>query len=322
MESVGERIVRLKEERNAVILAHNYCLPEVQDIADFVGDSLGLSRKATETDADVIVFCGVTFMAETAKILNPEKTVLLPDPAAVCAMAQMCSPEQIVAVREKNPGKEVVGYVNSTAACKAEMDVCCTSSNAIEIVSSLESPGAIFVPDRNLGTYAARSCPDKDVVVWSGFCPIHQSISVQQVAELKSARQALEHFKAEASLGEARQFLMSAKDVGGMKVVTANKDGLNANELRQMGDFLRDKSADVVAVLSSVNNGKVTFLAVCGKEAVAKGIKAGDLVKHVCAICGGKGGGKPDSAMGGGTDLLKLDDALASVDDFVAEKLG
>ena len=107
-----------------------------------------------------------------------------------------------------------------------------------------------------------------------------------------------------------------------MKVVTANKDGLNANELRQMGDFLRDKSADVVAVLSSVNNGKVTFLAVCGKEAVAKGIKAGDLVKHVCAICGGKGGGKPDSAMGGGTDLLKLDDALASVDDFVAEKLG
>ena len=144
----------------------------------------------------------------------------------------------------------------------------------------------------------------------------------QQVNEMKELRHALEKFKAEASLGEARNFLMSAKDVGGMKVVTANKDGLNANELRQMGDFLRDKSADVVAVLSSVNNGKVTFLAVCGKEAVAKGIKAGDLVKHVGAICGGKGGGKPDSAMGGGTDLLKLDDALASVDDFVAEKLG
>ena len=133
------------------------------------------------------MFCGVTFMAETAKILNPEKTVLLPDPAAICAMAQMCSPEQIIAARERNPGKEVVGYVNSTAACKAEMDVCCTSSNAIEIVSSLESSGAIFVPDRNLGTYAARSCPDKDVVVWNGFCPIHQSISVQQVAELKAA---------------------------------------------------------------------------------------------------------------------------------------
>ena len=187
MESVGERIVRLKKERNAVILAHNYCLPEVQDIADYVGDSLGLSVRATETDADVIVFCGVTFMAETAKILNPGKTVLIPDPAAVCAMAQMCSPEQIVSARAANPGKEVVGYVNSTAACKAEMDVCCTSSNAVDIVSSLKSGGAIFVPDRNLGSYAASRCPGKDIVLWQGFCPIHQSISVQQVRELKAA---------------------------------------------------------------------------------------------------------------------------------------
>ena len=143
----------------------------------------------------------------------------------------------------------------------------------------------------------------------------------QQAAELKATRQALEQFKAEASLGEARQFLMSAKDVGGLKVVTANKDGMDANALRQMGDFLRDKAPNVVAVLSSVNGGKITFLAVCGPEAVKQGVKAGDLVKHVCAICGGKGGGKPDSAMGGGADLLKLDDALAAVDDFVAEKL-
>ena len=143
----------------------------------------------------------------------------------------------------------------------------------------------------------------------------------QQIAELKATRQALEKFKAEASLGEARQFLMSAKNVCGMKVLTANRDGMDANALRQMGDFLRDKEPGVVAVLSSVNDGKITFLAVCGKEAVAKGIKAGELVKSVCAICGGKGGGKPDSAMGGGSDLLKLDDALASVDNFVAEKL-
>lgn len=187
MECVRDRILRLKKERNAVILVHNYCLPEVQDIADFVGDSLGLSVKATETDADVIVFCGVTFMGETAKILNPTKTVLIPDPAAICAMAQMCSPEQIVAARSENPGLEVVGYVNSTAACKAEMDVCCTSSNAVDIVSSLESEGAVFVPDRNLGSYAASRCPSKRMVLWSGFCPIHQSISVQQVRELKEA---------------------------------------------------------------------------------------------------------------------------------------
>ena len=144
----------------------------------------------------------------------------------------------------------------------------------------------------------------------------------QQAAELKSTRQALEKFKAEASLGEARQFLTAAKDVGGLKVLTVHRDGMDAGALRQMGDFLRDKEAGVVAVLSSVNAGKITFLAVCGKEAVARGVKAGDLVKTVCAVCGGKGGGKPDSAMGGGSDLLKLDDALAAVDDFVAEKLG
>ncbi len=144
----------------------------------------------------------------------------------------------------------------------------------------------------------------------------------QQAAELKSTKQALEKFKSEASLGEARQFLTAAKDVGGLKVLTVHRDGMDANALRQMGDFLRDKEAGVVAVLSSVNAGKITFLAVCGKEAVARGVKAGDLVKTVCAVCGGKGGGKPDSAMGGGSDLLKLDDALAVVDDFVAEKLG
>ena len=143
----------------------------------------------------------------------------------------------------------------------------------------------------------------------------------QQTAEMKELRTMVEKFKAEASLGEARQFLMSAKDVGGLKVLTANKSGMDANALRQMGDFLRDKEPGVVAVLSSVNGEKITFLAVCGKDAVAKGIKAGDLVRNVCTICGGKGGGKPDSAMGGGSDLLKLDDALASVDDFVASKL-
>ncbi len=143
----------------------------------------------------------------------------------------------------------------------------------------------------------------------------------QQLGELKELRQTLEKYKAEASLGEARQFLMSGKKVGDLNVVTANRGGLNANELRQMGDFLRDKDPTVVAVLSSVNGEKVTFLAVCGKEAVARGVKAGDLVKLVSGICGGKGGGKPDSAMGGGTDLLKVDDALAAVDDFVSSKL-
>ena len=144
----------------------------------------------------------------------------------------------------------------------------------------------------------------------------------QQLNEMKEMRHSLEKFKAEASLGEARQFLTAAKDVSGLKVLTAVRNGMDANALRQMGDFLRDKEPNVVGVLAYVNGEKITFLAVCGKEAVAKGVKAGDLVKNVCAVCGGKGGGKPDSAMGGGSDLLKLDDALASVDDFVAAKLG
>ena len=144
----------------------------------------------------------------------------------------------------------------------------------------------------------------------------------QQATEMKTLRQALEKFKSEASMGEAKQILASAKTVGGLHIITGTRQGVDAAALRVMGDFLRDKDPAVVGVLASIQGEKVTFLAVCGKDAVARGIKAGDLVKAVSAICGGKGGGKPDSAMGGGTDLLKVDDALATVDDFVAEKLG
>ena len=132
----------------------------------------------------------------------------------------------------------------------------------------------------------------------------------------------IEQFKEEASLGEARQFLMAAKKVGSLKIMTAQRSGLDADQLRKMGDFLRDKEPAGVAVLASTNGEKITFLAVCGKQAVQAGVRAGDIIKAIAPICGGKGGGKPDSAMGGGTDLLKLDDALAAVDDFVAVKLG
>jgi alanyl-tRNA synthetase len=143
----------------------------------------------------------------------------------------------------------------------------------------------------------------------------------QQLAEMKALRQAVEQFKAEASLGEARSFLMSAKDMYGLKILTARRDGLDANAMRKMGDFLRDKEPGVIGVLASVNGGKITFQAVCGKEAVKRGVKAGDIIKAITPICGGKGGGKPDSAMGGGSDVLKLDDALAAVDNFIAGKL-
>uniref|UniRef100_UPI00263852DE DHHA1 domain-containing protein n=1 Tax=uncultured Flavonifractor sp. TaxID=1193534 RepID=UPI00263852DE len=144
----------------------------------------------------------------------------------------------------------------------------------------------------------------------------------QTITELRELRHLVEGFKAREAVNQAGNFLMGAKDVGGLKVLTATLNDAEADRLRKMGDFLRDKDSGVVAVLSSVKDGKITFLAVCGKDAVARGIKAGDLVKQVCCCCGGKGGGKPDSAMGGGTDVLKLDDALAKVDNFVAEKLG
>ena len=145
--------------------------------------------------------------------------------------------------------------------------------------------------------------------------------AVQMNAELRELRQTIEKLKAREFTGQAEQFLMSAKAVKGLKVFSMSRNGLSADDMRKMGDFLRDKEPGVVGVMASVNDGKITFQAVCGKEAVARGVKAGDIIKAIAPVCGGKGGGKPDSAMGGGTDVLKLDDALAMVDDFVAGKL-
>jgi len=181
-----ERIAELKKERNAVILAHNYTLPDVQDVADFVGDSLGLSLQATKTDADVIVFCGVDFMAESAKILNPNKTVLHPDVKARCPMAAMCDPRSLKALKKDFPKADVVAYVNTSAACKAEADMCCTSSNAARAVEACESDLIIFIPDENLANHVGASS-DKSIIPWPGFCPTHEGITAEQVRELKAA---------------------------------------------------------------------------------------------------------------------------------------
>jgi quinolinate synthase len=181
-----KRIEELKNQRNAVILAHNYTIPEVQEAADYVGDSLGLSITASKVGADVIVFCGVDFMAESAKILSPEKTVIHPESGAKCPMAAMCTPEALLDMKKKYPEAKVVGYVNSSAECKAEMDLCCTSANAVKVVRSLEAEKVIFVPDRNLGHYVQRFVPDKEIILWPGFCPTHQGITLGQVESLKA----------------------------------------------------------------------------------------------------------------------------------------
>jgi quinolinate synthase len=179
-----ERIEGLRKERNAVILAHVYQVGDIQDIADFTGDSLELSKKAVDTDADTIVFCGVTFMAETAAILNPNKIVLLPDMDAGCELANMATVEAFRKVRKRYPDAAVVSYVNSSAAIKAESDVCCTSANAVEVVNSLDQNQILFVPDRNLGSHiAART--GKDITRWDGYCYVHENIELNTIGKLK-----------------------------------------------------------------------------------------------------------------------------------------
>ncbi|MHC5190862.1 MAG: quinolinate synthase NadA [Planctomycetota bacterium] len=182
-----EKIKRLKKERNAVILAHNYQPGEIQDIADYTGDSLGLSVQASQTDADVIVFCGVLFMAETAAILSPEKTVLLPDRNAGCPMADMITPEQLREMKEQHPDALVVCYVNSTAEIKALSDYCCTSGNALELVQTLpEGREIIFVPDRNLGGFIIERT-GREMILWPGHCPTHLRILPEDVAAARRA---------------------------------------------------------------------------------------------------------------------------------------
>jgi len=182
--NAAEHIDSLKKQNNALILAHNYCTEEVQDIADHVGDSLGLSMIASKTDASVIVFCGVSFMAESAKILNPSKKVLSPEPDAHCPMASMCTAEQLRKERAEHPGTAIIGYVNSTASSKAEMDLCCTSSNALKAVSSTKENDILFVPDHNLGAYVASKV-HKKISLWEGYCPVHQSITPDNIMKLK-----------------------------------------------------------------------------------------------------------------------------------------
>lgn len=182
------RIAQLKKERNAVIMAHYYVAGQVQEIADYVGDSYFLSETATKIDADVIVLCGVSFMGESAKILNPSKTVLLPDASADCPMAHMASVERIEEVRRQYEDVAVVCYVNSTAELKTHSDVCVTSANALKIVSALPNKNIFFIPDQNLAHYIADKLPEKNFIFNDGYCHVHHSITAKQILESKRLR--------------------------------------------------------------------------------------------------------------------------------------
>jgi len=182
--SLKEKIERLKKEKNAVILAHYYQQPEIQDVADFVGDSLELSQKAAETDADIIVFAGVHFMAETAKILNPTKTVVLPDLEAGCSLADSCPPESFSKFVETHPDHIVITYINCSAEIKAMSDIVCTSSNALKIVESVpKKTPIIFAPDRNLGKYIIKKT-GRDMLLWDGSCLVHEAFSIEKLLAL------------------------------------------------------------------------------------------------------------------------------------------
>lgn len=182
---IRDKILKLKKEKGAIVLAHYYQIPEIQEIADYVGDSYYLSKIAKDCEENIIVFCGVKFMAESAKILSPEKTVILPVMEAGCVMADMATEEGLAKLKEEHPNAKVVCYINSSTEVKALSDVCCTSSNAENIINNLEEKEIIFLPDRNLGSYIQEKTPDKKFILWNGFCIVHEAIQKEEILRLK-----------------------------------------------------------------------------------------------------------------------------------------
>jgi quinolinate synthase len=185
-EEMISEIKRMKKEKNAIILAHNYQIDDIQEIADLVGDSFRLSQEAADTDKDTIVFCGVHFMAESAKILSPNKKVLLPNADAGCPMADMIDSSELKKWREDNPGIPVVTYVNSSAEVKAYSDICCTSANAQKVIESVDAPKVMFAPDRNLADFISKQVTDKEIIKWDGFCITHERVEVSDVEKMRA----------------------------------------------------------------------------------------------------------------------------------------
>ena len=211
-----QEIKKLKKQQNAVIVAHNYQADEVQEAADMVGDSLALSRYCANNSADIVVFCGVEFMAESAKILSPFKTVLLPERDAGCPMADMVTAEAIQEKKREIPDAVVICYINSSAAVKAESDICCTSSNAIKVARTVKQDKIIFVPDQNLGQYVAQNVPEKQIILWKGFCATHHRVRLKQVKKAREAHQdavLLVHPECRPEVIENADFVGSTKQI-------------------------------------------------------------------------------------------------------------
>ena len=243
MDSISEKILKLKKEKDAVILAHYYQELEVQKVADYVGDSFGLAKMAMETDQEMIVFCGVHFMAESAKILNPTKKVLLPVKHAGCPMADMVTREDVIRLKKENPDAAAVCYVNSSAEVKAECQISCTSSNAVQVVASLPNKQIIFVPDENLAHFVAEKLPDKEFVPFTGYCPTHHKVSYEEVIKCKEeypGAPVLVHPECKSEVVALSDFAGSTKQIIDYALNSDKKEFIIGTE-KGVIDYLKDK---------------------------------------------------------------------------------
>lgn len=242
---IRDEILKLKKEKGAIILAHYYQIPEIQEIADYVGDSYYLSKIAKDCEENIIVFCGVKFMAESAKILSPEKTVILPVMEAGCVMADMATEEGLAKLKEENPNAKVVCYINSSTEVKALSDVCCTSSNAENIINNLEEKEIIFLPDRNLGSYIQEKTPDKKFILWNGFCIVHEAIQKEEILRLKNEHEGIltvAHPECSKEIRDISDFIGSTSEIinfvnnsSNKKFIIITEEGV-LHQLRKNGE--------------------------------------------------------------------------------------
>ena len=242
---IRDKILKLKKEKGAIVLAHYYQIPEIQEIADYVGDSYYLSKIAKDCEEKIIVFCGVKFMAESAKILSPEKTVILQVMEAGCVMADMATEEGLAKLKEEHPNAKVVCYINSSTEVKALSDVCCTSSNAENIINNLEEKEIIFLPDRNLGSYIQEKTPDKKFILWNGFCIVHEAIQKEEILRLKREHEGIltvAHPECSKEIRDISDFIGSTSEIinfvnnsSNKKFIIITEEGV-LHQLRKNGE--------------------------------------------------------------------------------------
>jgi len=252
-KALTKDILALKQERNAVIVAHNYQIDDVQALADVIGDSFALSKYCASVPQDVIVFCGVHFMAESAKILSPQKTVLLPEINAGCPMADMVTAEDLRALKRNHPHAAVVCYINTSAAVKAESDICCTSSNAVKVIQSLAEEEIIFVPDKNLGNYIAKKVPEKRMIIWDGYCVTHHRVTLEDVQKAKKAHPdavLLVHPECRPEVVELADFVGSTRQIIDFAAASKEKKFIIGTEMGVLFSLKRNNPEKTFYLLS------------------------------------------------------------------------